>query len=101
MEMSHSTSTNSMKSLVDLIMVGLIGQAMSEDETPVDETEKVMNINGRNQKMWELPASSSPSAIGDKLMLLMMANAQQIFRVFRADEMIFIAAIEGEEWSKV
>ncbi len=89
-----------MKSMVDSIKVGQTGQAMSE-ETPVDESEKVMNINGRNQKMWELPASSSPSAIGDKLMLLMMANPQQILRVFRADDMIFIAAIEGEEWSKV
>ena len=101
MEMCPLTLTNSTKSLVDLITVGLIGQTMSEDETPMDETEKVMQINGRNQKMWELPASSSPSAVGDKLMILMMANPQQIFRVFRADEMIFIAAIEGEEWSKV
>ena len=74
---------------------------MSEQETPMDETEKIMEINGRQQKMWELPASSSASTIGDKIMLLMMANPSQIFRVFRADDMIFIAAIEGEEWSKV
>lgn len=83
-----------MKSMVDSIKVGQIGQAMSDDE-------KVMEVNGRQQKMWELPASSSPSTIGDKLMLLMMANPQQIVRVFRADDMIFIVAVEGEEWSRV
>ena len=73
---------------------------MSDENVSPDEAESI-EINGRQHKSWEMPASSSPSAIGDKVLLLTMTNPQQILRIFRADETIFITAIEGEEWSKV
>ncbi len=46
-------------------------------------------------------ALSPPATIGDKVLMLTMANPQQVFRMFRADDIIFITAVEGEEWQRV
>ena len=88
--------------------MGQIGQDMSEsNDTPIDDlinevvADNVIEVNGRQHHSWELPANSAPSALGEKIQMLCMSNPQQILRVFRADETIFITAIEGEEWSKV
>lgn len=67
----------------------------------VDEMENEIEVNGMKQKSWELPANSSPAEIGQKIQTLTMVNPYQILRVFRTDEVIFIVAIEGEEWSRV
>ena len=88
--------------------MGVVATVMSESkDQPIDELiedvvkENVMEVNGRQHSSWEMPANSSPSAIGEKIQMLTMANPQQILRVFRADETLFITAIEGEEWSRV
>lgn len=85
-----------------------MSESVDDEKTaPIDEliedvvADNVIEVNGRQHKSWELPANSSPSALGDKIQTLVMSNPQQILRVFRADEIIFITAIEGEEWSKV
>ena len=85
-----------------------MSESVDDEKTaPIDEliedvvADNVIEVNGRQHKSWELPANSAPSAIGDKIQTLVMSNPQQILRVFRADEIIFITAIEGEEWSKV
>ena len=70
-------------------------------EEVVDDESKVIEVNGRATKSWEMPAGSSAAAIGEKLLMLTMANPYQILRIFRADDIIFFTAIEGEEWSRV
>lgn len=68
---------------------------MSEDD------EKQIEVNGVTHHSWEMNALSPPSTIGDKVLMLTMANPQQVFRMFRADDIIFITAVEGEEWQRV
>ena len=55
----------------------------------------------RRVEEWTLPANCDPAEIGNKIVLLTMENPRQVFRIFRADEHIIIAAVEGERWEPV
>lgn len=74
---------------------------IADEIAPEDEEMEVIEVNGQQHRSWELPANSAPAIVGQKLQLLLMTNPQQVFRIFRADDTVFITAIEGEEWSKV
>lgn len=47
---------------------------------------------------WRLPAATSPTVIGERVLALTMANPNQVFRVFRADDDLIVVAVEGERW---
>jgi hypothetical protein len=47
---------------------------------------------------WRVPALTSPEAIGERLLSLVMANPDQVFRVFRTGEDVIFVAVEGERW---
>lgn len=49
---------------------------------------------------WVLPALSSTSAIGEKLVSILMANPNQVLRACRIGEEILFVAVEGEVWKK-
>ena len=83
-------------------MVGRRPEVMCPDDTIDDDDSVQIEINGRREtRSWELNANTAPSAIGEKVQMLLMSNPQQVFRMFRADEVIFITAVEGEEWKRV
>ena len=63
--------------------------------------QEPIEVNGVQTRAWELNANTAPSVIGEKVQMLTMANPQQVFRMFRADDIIFITAVEGEEWERV
>jgi len=67
------------------------------DEMEHDEIE----VNGLKTHSWEINANTSPTAIGEKVLMLTLTNPQQVFRLFRADDIIFITAVEGEQWERV
>jgi hypothetical protein len=66
-----------------------------------DTREDTIEVNGEKHHSWEMNALSSPAAIGEKVLMLTLTNPQQVFRMFRADDIIFITAVEGEEWQRM
>ncbi len=74
-------------------------------EAVIDEDmavrEDTIEVNGRKTHSWEMNVNSSPAAIGEKVLMLTLTNPQQVFRMFRADDVLFITAVEGEEWERV
>ena len=62
----------------------------------------IIDIFGQGDKLvkhWNFKGTHAE--IGKKVVLLTMENPLQVFRMFRADEMIIIAAVEGERWERV
>lgn len=47
---------------------------------------------------WTTDASVSEAGLGQKILALLMANPDQVFRIMRTDQTIKIIAIEGETW---
>jgi hypothetical protein len=74
-------------------------------EAVIDEDmavrEDTIEVNGRKTHSWEMNVNASPAAIGEKVLMLTLTNPQQVFRMFRADDVLFITAVEGEEWERV
>ena len=66
-----------------------------------DSSEGAIEVNGEKHHSWEMNANTSPAAIGEKVLMLTLTNPQQVFRMFRADDIIFITAVEGEEWQRM
>ena len=67
----------------------------------LDDDQDTIEVNGVRTHSWEMNASTSPAAIGEKVLMLTLTNPQQVFRMFRADDIIFITAVEGEEWQRM
>ena len=65
-------------------MVGVLTQGM--DEPTVRE--------------WRVPALSSASAIGEKVLAILMANPKQVLRCCRIEDEILLVAVEGERWER-
>ena len=63
--------------------------------------EDTIEVNGRKTHSWEMNVNSSPTAIGENVWMLTLTTPQQVFRMFRADDVLFITAVEGEEWERV
>jgi hypothetical protein len=72
-------------------MVGLMDNTMSESPTHTPPTVKE----------WVIPALSSPHAIGEKLLNILMVNPNQVIRACRINDEILFVAVEGEKWEKV
>lgn len=66
-------------------MVGWLSQSMSEPTV----------------REWRIPALSSASAIGDKVLAILMANPKQVLRCCRIEDEILLIAVEGERWEQV
>ena len=70
-------------------------------EEDMNLREDTIEVNGRKTHSWEMNVNASPAAIGEKVLMLSLTNPQQVFRMFRADDILFITAVEGEEWERV
>lgn len=50
-------------------------------------------------KEWRIPlGTSSATTIGERILNLTMFSPNQVFRLFRTEGEIIIAAVEGEVW---
>tara|TARA_R110000803_G_scaffold107958_4_gene176153 strand:- start:6368 stop:6553 length:186 start_codon:yes stop_codon:yes gene_type:complete len=48
---------------------------------------------------WRIPiGTAGATSIGERILNLTMWNPEQVFRVFRAGDQIYIVAVEGEKW---
>ena len=63
--------------------------------------DETIEVNGVQTHSWEMNVNTAPAAIGEKVLMLTLTNPQQVFRMFRADDIIFITAVEGEKWERI